>query len=136
MNYLIDPKIFYWMSVLGSLEMFLIFVGIVSFCVYGFIMLLYTMDKNTISEYENHPKLIEKEKVRCSVIEKKFKLKPAILSLILLFGIPVFIPSQDTMVKMIVASQVTSENYEFAKDEITELIDYIVDKIENKSTEE
>lgn len=60
------------------------------------------------------------------------KMVIAILSFLFLlfFSLSIFIPKQETMTKMLIASQVTSENYEFAKDEIVDLVDYIIEKID------
>lgn len=41
----------------------------------------------------------------------------------------IFVPSKDTLTKMVIAEHITVDNYEFAKGEVTELIDYIFDKI-------
>lgn len=41
----------------------------------------------------------------------------------------VFVPSKDTLTKMVITQHITVENYEIAKGEVTELIDYIFDKL-------
>lgn len=129
MNYLIDPKIFYLMSVLSSLEMLLISIGALLLISTGIATITYFVNLSTISSF---PRNSEPEKRVNEEIKKIFKPLKIIMILIILLGIPVLIPSKETMVQMLVASQVTSENYEIAKDEVVDLIDYIIEKIEGE----
>ena len=69
------------------------------------------------------------------IVKVKKEIKKPLIAItisLLLFTTTVFIPSRDTMYKMLVASYVTSENYEFAKDELTDLVDYIVGKFKGE----
>lgn len=65
----------------------------------------------------------EKEFLKAS---KKYVLIP----LMVLLPLNTLIPSKETMTKMVIAQFITPDNYEFAKGELTDLIDYIFDKIE------
>lgn len=72
-----------------------------------------------------------------NTFEKKSKkgLKTSILFIalsVLFAATNALLPSRDTMYKMLVASYMTDENYQFAKDELTELVDYITEKFNGK----
>jgi xanthine/uracil permease len=55
---------------------------------------------------------------------RKFKI-PLILSVVLI----VFVPTSETVYKMLIASQVTTENIDTAKETIQDVADYIVDAV-------
>ncbi len=59
---------------------------------------------------------------------KRYLIVPCLI----LTSLTIFTPSSSTLTKMIIAENITVENYEIAKGEVTELIDYIFDKINNK----
>ena len=63
---------------------------------------------------------------------KKYLIFPCLVLMIIV----IFTPSSSTLTKMIIAENITVENYEIAKGEVTELIDYIFDKINNKGETE
>ena len=48
---------------------------------------------------------------------------------IILFVLGVLMPSEETCYKMMISSYLTPENIDFTKNEIIELIDYIIDKV-------
>ena len=48
---------------------------------------------------------------------------------IILFVLGILIPSKDACYKMMISSYLTPENIDFTKNEIIELIDYIIDKV-------
>jgi len=55
--------------------------------------------------------------------------KHIITPLIILATLFVFVPSKETLTKMVITQHITVETYEFAKGEVTDLIDYIFEKI-------
>lgn len=56
-------------------------------------------------------------------------IKKIIIAGAIVLTIGGLIPSKETCYKMVVASYVTPVNIELAKGEVTDLIDYIVDKV-------
>ena len=48
---------------------------------------------------------------------------------IILFVLGVLMPSEEACYKMMISSYLTPENIDFTKNEIIELIDYIIDKV-------
>lgn len=113
MHYIINPWAFYLLGVSNSVGVvcvvFLFLFGI-TFGVYSIIWLV------EFSEYEEYK--------TPSWIFKKWKV-PLILSIAFL----VFMPSEDTIYKMMIASQVTTENIDTAKETIQDVADYIVDAV-------
>lgn len=118
MKYFISPIWFYIIDVSEGLKTLLIVLAILSLisCFIGAIIL-------SASHLEPIEDWDEEQK-------KPFKFikKAAIASAIGLF-IAAFIPSKETCVTMMVASQVTHENVATAKQEVYEIIDYITDKM-------
>lgn len=124
--YLINPKVFYFMNLIESFETF---VSIMIFVSVIFIAALVTcylfLKQESSGRYGD-----EDAKEMCVFIESKFKPKLITFFMLLMFSITILIPSNDTMLKMLVASQVTTQNIESVEKTATELIDYIVDKID------
>lgn len=113
MHYIINPWAFYLLGLVGSIGVaciaFLFLFGI-TFGVYAMIWFV------EFSGDEEYPTPIQ--------ILKKWKV-PLILSIAIL----VFMPSEDTIYKMMIASQVTTENIDTAKETIQDVADYIVDAV-------
>ena len=113
MHYIINPWVFYLLGLVDSIgiacAVFLFLFGII-FGVYATIWFF------EFSEDEEYP--------TPSQIFKKWKV-PLILSIVFL----VFTPSTDTIYKMMIASQVTTENVNTAKETIQDVADYIVDAV-------
>ena len=113
MHYIINPWIFYLLGLVDSIGLvcvvFLFLFGII-FGAYAIIWL------DEICGDDEYPTLMQ--------ILKKWKV-PLILSIAIL----VFVPSEDTIYKMMIASQVTTENIDTAKETIQDVADYIVDAV-------
>ena len=113
MHYIISPWAFYLLGLVDSIGLvcvvFLFLFGI-AFGVYATIWFV------ELDEDEKYP--------TPSQIFKKCKI-PLILSIVFL----VFVPSKDTIYKMMIASQVTTENIDTAKETIQDVADYIVDAV-------
>lgn len=112
MTYLIDPKVFYWINVLSSLNGFMvgcIIVGIIVTTISWVTYWMYCDD-----EGEDYLKSVR------------------ILSLVILVvGVvgAVFIPNKETLITMLVAKTVTVENVGWTVDTLKEAVDYIVEAI-------
>ena len=64
----------------------------------------------------------------------KWRKRTAITLVISILGL-IFIPTEETMYKMLVANYVTYENVETATDVIKNSVDYIFDKLDGKEKE-
>lgn len=123
MTPIINPWLFYLIGISSNLTTFFAFVG-------GTLLLIgaiFLIAKCIVDEADD----CEKYK---NVIWIKWKGWTFIgLACIL---IAVFIPSKDTCYQMMVASMVTSDNIEKTKGAATNLVDYIVEKINELNDEE
>lgn len=123
-NYIIDPSVFYWVNVFGSLQIvFAIFGAILTISGIGFLIgwFMYHNEKfdyDTESEYYIRAKRYE-------------KLCKQWVMVLLIIGIPlvlvsIFIPSKQTGIEMMVAKTATFENVDWTVAQVKEIIDYIV----------
>ena len=121
MTYYINPIYFYLMNVSTGLKTFLCVLGIISLIITAFAIISWAMD--TVVDITN---LDDDEK-------KTFKLfkKFIIASFISLF-IGILVPSKETCIEMMIASQVTHENVQTTKEEIYEIIDYVTEKVKGE----
>ena len=117
MTYYINPVWFYLIDVCGGLKILCVVVGILAL-VGTLLYLAYGMDE--LKGYEGY----EEEWGKCSKLSKKLLI---IFSFVLALGL--FLPKESTCVKMMVSSVITKENVEVATEDVKELVDYVVDKI-------
>lgn len=111
MNYIIDPRIFYWISVLSSLKVVCIIVLIGAMISSAVVI---TMIADDFS-YDD-----EEQKT-----QKKILTALVVAAIVSILGI-VFIPGKETMIEMLIAKLATEQNVEFSVEAIKSLIDYIV----------
>lgn len=115
MNYIIDPKLVYWISVASAVKMFIIGIAIMLLVICTVILISLGIDSQYYEDEEINAKL-------------KPVLRVTIVSIAFIF-ISLVIPSKETSVEMIVASKVTTESIQATKEEIYNIIDYTVEKI-------
>lgn len=111
MNYIINPSVFYWMSVFGDL-------GFI-FEVAGFVLMLFLCAYILT-------KFLEGTLGDCKRFVNRLFLLTASVALI-----SVFIPSEETMIKILIAKAVTVENIGLTADSIQSAVDYIVQAIQS-----
>ena len=118
MTYYINPIWFYLMSISTGMKIFLCALVVIAFIIIVFAIPIWVIEGSVdITDLgENEKKIL-----------KLFK-NIIIASIISLF-ICILIPSKETCVEMIIASQVTHENVTATKEEIYEIVDYITDKV-------
>jgi len=102
MTYIINPWIFYFISFSDTLKWAL--------CIFAIIAII-----ASLLMYEEDVELAK----RAFIV--------GCVSII----IWLFIPSKDTCYKMLVASQVTTENIENAKETVKDVVDYIIEATKN-----
>jgi xanthine/uracil permease len=111
-HYIINPWVFYLLYLAVSVKVicapFLIFFTF-AIAVYSFVY-----DETYCGDKYPSP----------GTLLRKFKI-PLILSVVLI----VFVPTSETVYKMMIASQVTTENIDTAKETIQDVADYIVDAV-------
>ena len=109
MEPIINPMWFYWIDVIGGLEtLAIVFCVISAFVIAGALVGCLLEEANII------PKV------------KKWFIA-SIVGVIFFSFMIVFIPSKETMITMVVAQNVTTENIEKATDTVKSMIDYTVE---------
>lgn len=117
MRPIINPWLFYLIGVLDKLQIVAL-IFLIASAIVGVMCLFIWLDD---SEFE-------KEDI-------KF-IKRVFITFFISLSIVIIVPSKETMCEMMVANYVTENNIETAKDDVKELVDYIVKKFENEPEED
>lgn len=126
MTYYINPIYFYLMNVSTGLKIFLAFLGGFALTASIIILVIWLADGCGTLDYK---KMDDDEKITFNLFKKII-----IASIISLF-IGILVPSKETCIEMMIASQVTHENVTATKEEIYEIVDYITDKVHGEESE-
>jgi len=116
MNYIINPWVFYLLNILENvvsgivIALFIFGIVLASYAIIWFVEL----PTSYYDDEDKYPSPL--------AIVKKWKI-PLIICIVVL----VLTPSKETCYKMLIASQVTTENIESAKETVKEVADYIVE---------
>ena len=113
MHYIINPWLFYLLGLVDSIGVACVAFLTVFAIVFGSYVLIWFVEFSGDEEFPTPPQILKKWKV------------PLILTIAFL----VFMPSTDTIYKMMIASQVTTENIDTAKETIQDVADYIIDAV-------
>ena len=111
MNYIINPWVFYLLNILENVVSGII----IALFIFGIVLTSYAIIWCVeLPDEDKYPSPL--------AIVKKWKI-PLIICIVVL----VLTPSKETCYKMLIASQVTTENIESAKETVKEVADYIVE---------
>lgn len=125
MTYYINPIWFYLMNLSTDIKEFLCIGGAIVVIIISIVFATCVVDGDwDITD------MTEEE----IAVSKKFK-KIICVGFIAIF-IGTFVPSKETCIEMMVASQITHENVTATKEEIYELIDHIIDKVNSEEETE
>lgn len=116
-GYIINPMWFYWVDVLGGLD--LTFTVLASIAVVGGIIFGFAWLEVEYIEEEEKPKVIK--------VVKKWAVLTSILIML-----TILIPSKETMIQMQLAKFGTYENAEKAIEAIQDATDYILERLSGK----
>lgn len=122
-NFIIDPKIFYWINVLGIMQTVTAVVG--SVCLLAFIGFAIGWIYNAgevESGFESNVYYMK----TC----KRWTIATGIIGLILLTA-SIFIPGRTTSIEMLVAKTATFDNVNWTVQQVKEMIDYIMQGIKS-----
>ena len=122
MNYIIDPKLVYWISVASAVKAFIIAISAIILVACAVALISYSLDSCLYEGDELNAKLKNVGRITIVCIAFIF--------------ISLFIPSKETAIEMIIASKVTTESVQATKEEIYEIIDYTVEKIYGNDNDE
>ena len=124
MTYYINPMYFYLISVSTGLQVLFFVIGGVTTVFTAIATFIWFMDEDVdITDMEDN------EKKTIGIFKK------IIIAGIISLFIGILIPSKETCIEMMIASQVTHENVSTTKEEIYKIIDYITDKVNGEEKE-
>lgn len=119
MTYYINPIWFYLMNVSTGMKIILCGLGTTALVFSAMAFMAWAADVDLID-------LKDDEK-------KTFKLfKKIIAAIFITLFIGVLVPSKETCMEMMIASQITHENVTATKEEIYEIIDYVTAKVKGE----
>lgn len=122
-NFIIDPKIFYWINVLGIMQTVAAVVGAV--CLLAFIGLAIGWIYNAGEVESGYNGNLFYMKT-C----KRWTIVTGIIGLILLTA-SIFIPGRTTSIEMLVAKTATFDNVNWTVQQVKEVVDYIVKALQS-----
>lgn len=111
MNSIINPWVFYWISVSDAMQR-LMWCGVAIGLIVLIVSACYDEDGTPV----------------CGKHKNKVRKIGIVIASLCLIG-AVFIPSEDTCYKMLAANMFTQDNINSATDYVTDVIDYAVDKV-------
>ena len=135
-NYIIDPAVFYWINVLGTLQTLFAIAG--SFLIVASLVFVgcYYYEKNEAIDYKwdsearEHVKVIDNDTMTIAKTFLKWAKITSVLSIIFIIA-SIFIPGKVTSIEMLVARTATFDNVNMAVDGVKELVDYIINAIKS-----
>ena len=112
MTPIVNPMMFYWLSIVDEVDLALTLTFGITFVIALCIGLFMIFEDVRDDMY----------------IGRMFKLT-TIIAIISCIGM-IAVPSEDTLLKIFVAQNVTYENVEYVKDSANDLVDYIIEKVD------
>lgn len=122
-DYIINPMWFYWLNVIDTLKYVLCSVGAVFALISVVLFIIFIASAWAEDELESSMPFVK-------------KFIPVVIISFSLVMISVFIPSKTTMIEMELARHVTYTNAENAKEDIREIVDYIIEKAKETKGEQ
>lgn len=122
-NFIIDPKIFYWINVLDTVQ--IVFAGIGVTCLIAFAGCAIGWIYNACEAEKGY-----KSNVYYMKACKRWTIVTGIIGLILLTA-SIFIPGRTTSIEMLVAKTATFDNVNWTVQQVKEVVDYIVKALQS-----
>ena len=126
MNYIINPSWFYWLGVVNSMRGFMLAAFIVSIVVIGSALIIIPVNVKLIQDY---PSISDDERKVVRFFTKALKVAIVVGSVTGL--VLVFVPSKETLIEMMIATQATYENATWTVDALKSAVDYVVQAIQS-----
>lgn len=135
-NYIINPAVFYWINVLGTLQTLFAIAG--SFLIVAGIIFVfgYYYQKNEAIDYKwdsearEHVKVIDNDTMTIAKTFLKWAKITSVFGIIFIIA-SIFIPGKVTSIEMLIARTATFDNVNMTVDGIKELVDYIINAIKS-----
>ena len=125
MNYVINPMLFYWCSVSDTAKAFAIIA--VSMLIVACLMFL-SIGAFHIGEAFNYGGGEDSNDYKIGIKFINWAQK-CIVPLVILLMLSIFIPSEKTLYKMMVANIATYENIDLTAETIEDAFDHVIDKL-------
>ena len=116
MDPIINPALFYWMSVAESIGIYAFILALISGITLVIVCGVYAFDSPWDEDEEKN-------------FKKAIKILAIVLMLSILFSI--FIPSKNTMIEMLIAKYATYDNANWTLETVKSAVDYIVEAIKS-----
>ena len=126
MNYIINPRWFYWLGVVESMRYFMIAAFIISIAAIIVAIVIVPVDIRMIRDF---PDMSDDERKSVQFFTKV--LKAAIWALVISGLILLFVPSKETLIEMMIAKQATYENATWTLDTLKSAVDYVIKAIQS-----
>ena len=123
MNYIINPYIFYWMSVLDYLKGISLIIAVLSGVALVIVLVWYFLTYYDLDTYGGE--LDEDDEAMLKPIRKLAITSSAVLIISTLTVI--FVPSKNTLIEMLIARLATVENANWTVESLKSVVDYIVE---------
>lgn len=117
MNPYIDPWFFYWTSILGGAKVLLIVIGCLCAAAVGIMGLAAFVYGLDFEDYKDNIKMIRKPLITLLIV--------GLVSV----AVSVVLPTEETMIKMLIAKVITPDNVTSGIEAIKEAADYIIQKM-------
>lgn len=133
MDYIVDPILFYIVSICKSLKTVTgvfgsLFVGGMITAIVCYIYNQYKLDYYKVGNYPSKEDKVE-ECVRAVRICKRYMFL-SILFVLIFISLTIFIPSETTCIEMIIAKNITTETAENGIESLKLAVDYVIDKLQ------
>lgn len=125
MNYVINPMLFYWCSVSDTAKAFAI-IAVIMLIVVCLIFLF--ISAFHIGEAFNYGGGEDSDDYKIGIKFLNWAQK-CIVPLVILLMLSIFIPSEKTLYKMMVANIATYENIDLTAENIEDAFDHVIDKL-------
>ena len=133
MNYIIDPMLFYNMSIFGALKIITGIFGFLFGCgmiaaITGYIYNKYKIEYYKIGDYGDKENTIKEYEQYFRMCKRYMFL--GIIFVIIFVSLAIFIPDKTVCLEMIVAKNITKETVEGGVEALKSAVDYIIDKLQ------
>lgn len=125
MNYVVNPMLFYWSSVLDTAKAFSIVGAIVISILW---LVCFISGVGNIAYVLSYGGNEDSDDYKMGIKFLKWAQK-CIVPLVISLTLSIFIPSEKTIYKMMVANVATYENIDLTADTIEDAFDHVIDKL-------
>ena len=120
-NYVIDPRVFYWINVFGTLQFVCTAFGIIFVAAFFSLVVAWIYNSCEVNRGYEHNLIYLK-------VCKRWAIITGMISFIIVTA-AIFIPDKTTSVEMLIAKTATFDNVNWTVQQVKDAVDYIVQAI-------